>query len=186
MKNTLNKTAIALAIVLGSVTASLRHSAYADDFAGGPGGSSFGTLNCPRGKIVVGLAGRSGSVIDTMQLFCSEPTGGPEAVTLEPGRVGPSNGGGPISAQCPVLDVAFGIDVNVATIDGNLVVSQIILHCRSPIDGSGDRTVVFGGGGGDGAGGFTCPEHTFMVGFVGRAGDFIDALGISCRGPHQL
>jgi hypothetical protein len=84
------------------------------------------------------------------------------------------------------LDVAFGIDVNVATIDGNVVVSQIILHCRSPIDGSGDRTVVFGGGGGDGAGGFTCPEHTFMVGFVGRAGDFIDALGITCRGPHQL
>ena len=183
MKNTLHETAIALAIVLGSVIASSGHSAHADDFVGGPGGGSFGAIDCPRGKVVVGLAGRSGGVIDTMQLFCSEPAGGPEAVTLDPRHIGPSNGGGPIQAMCPVLNVAFGIDVNTAQIDGNVVVSQIILHCRSPFDGSGDRTVVFGGGGGDGAGGFTCEDHTFMVGFAGRAGDFIDALGIRCRRP---
>jgi hypothetical protein len=185
MKNTLLKTAIAVAVVLGTVTAGSMHSAHADDFVGGPGGGSFGVIDCPSGTVVVGLAGRSGAVIDTMQLFCSPPLGGPEAIMLDPRRIGPSNGGGPISAMCPVLKTAAGIDVNVARFDGHVVVSQIILRCRSELVGS-DSSVVFGGGGGDGAGGSTCPDHTFMVGLAGRSGDFIDALGITCIGAADV
>lgn len=181
------KTAIALAFVLGSVTASSTHSARADDFIGGDGGGAFGAVNCPRGTVVVGLGGRSGAVIDTMQLICGKGRGDPDLDILDPRRIGPSNGGDAISAVCPIFDAVTSIQVNVREHEGNIVVSQIILHCQATLDGSGGVRKVFGGGGGDDAGSQACPDNHYAAGFAGRSGTFIDALGISiCRHRRSL
>ena len=158
--------------------------ALADNFIGGEGGSQFGEINCPRGQAVVGLGGRSGLVLDTFQLLCGKANGGPDF--LDPRRIGPSNGGSPVSAVCPPLSVARAIQVDAREFNGQIVVSQITLTCGSKT-GEGRSRVTLGQGGGDDAGSSDCPVNTFVAGFTGRSGLFIDAVGISvCRKVRAL
>jgi hypothetical protein len=184
------KPAITLAFALAAVASSLdfTHSARADDFIGGDGGSGFGNINCPPHRAVVGLIGRSGNVIDTIQLICGRGRGDPETTDdIDPRHIGPSNGGGPISAMCPTFAAATSIQVNVREFRGHVVVSQIILHCQATLDGSSEVSRTFGGGGGDDAGSHECPANTYIGGFAGRSGTFVDALGISvCRNRSSL
>jgi hypothetical protein len=67
-----NKSTFALALVAGVFVNALfgMQSTRADNFLGGDGGSNFGPVNCPVGRVIVGLTGRSGDVIDTMQIIC--------------------------------------------------------------------------------------------------------------------
>ena len=154
------------------------HAARADEFLGGPGGSRFNPLRCPLGTAVVGLAGRAGDVIDTIQLFCGKGRGDPDLDTITQGRIGPSQGGGPISAKCPIFHAATSIDVRTREFNGNIVISQILLHCRATLDGSQEVVRFFGGGGGDDAGSHECNPNTYINGFAGRSGTFIDAIAI--------
>jgi hypothetical protein len=165
----------------------LTDSAHADDFLGGEGGGFFGTINCPRGTVVVGLGGRSGAVIDTMQLICGKGRGSPDLDILDPRPIGPSTGGGAISAVCPIFSAVTAIQVNAREHDGNIVVSQIVLSCRATLDGGDLVRRVFGGGGGDDAGNQECPADHYAAGFAGRSGTFIDAVGITtCRHRRSL
>ena len=59
-----------------------------------------------------------------------------------------------------------------------IVISQILLHCRATLDGSQEVVRFFGGGGGDDAGSHECNPNTYINGFAGRSGTFIDAIAI--------
>ena len=158
--------------------------ALADNFIGGEGGSQFGEINCPRGQAVVGLGGRSGLVLDTFQILCGKANGGPDV--LDPRRIGPSNGGSPVGAVCPPLHVARGIQIDAREFNGQIVISQLTLTCELK-SGEGRSRVTLGQGGGDDAGSSECPVNTFIAGFAGRSGLFIDAVGISvCRKVRAL
>lgn len=174
-----------LVVFLISVSvAATGRGALADDFIGGEGGSEFGTVNCPRGQAVVGIAGRSGNVLDTFSLICGKANGSGDFV--DPRRIGPSDGGSPVSAVCPPLHAARAIQVNVREHSGHFVVSQISMTCALKTEG-GDSRVTLGQGGGQDAGESSCPVGTFVAGFAGRSGSFIDAVGIStCRPVRAL
>ena len=164
-----------------ALIASTTRSASADDFLGGDGGGPFGNVNCPRGTVVVGLAGRTGSIVDTVQLICGKGRGDPDLDIVHPTRIGPSNGGGPVSVVCPLFDAATSIQVNVREHEGHVVVSQIVLHCQATLDGSGGLRRVFGGGGGGGdAGSSTCPANHYVAGFAGRSGSLVDRSESRC------
>jgi len=172
---------LSLAVLCGA------HAARADDFMGGDGGGAFAPINCPRGKVIRGLAGRTGAVIDTIQLFCGKGTGSVEDDILDPRRIGPSNGGGPVSVLCPIFEAVVGIQVNVREHEGSIVVSQIVLQCQTTLEGANGARPVFGFGGGDDAGSQTCPANHYAAGFAGRAGTFVDAVGITtCRHRSTL
>jgi hypothetical protein len=174
-------------LVLLSVVLIASTTASADDFLGGEGGGPFGNVNCPRGTVVVGLAGRTGAIIDTVQLICGKGRGEPQFDTIHPTRIGPSDGGGPVSVTCPIFDAATSIQVNVREHEGHIVVSRISLRCEATLDGSGGVNRVFGGGGGEDAGSSACPANHYVAGFAGRSGTFIDAVGISvCRHRRSL
>lgn len=173
------------ASMLLSVLATAASPALADNFMGGSGGTSFTPVNCPTGQVVVGLGGRSGAVIDTMQLLCGKANPSGE---LDPRRIGPSNGGGLTSAVCPPLSAVVAIQIKSKNWRRHVAVSQIILTCASRNDGSGQSKAVFGIGGGDGgnAGSESCPPNTYVGGFAGRSGTWIDALGISTCRPRSV
>ncbi|CAH0238166.1 hypothetical protein ROS9278_02822 [Roseomonas sp. CECT 9278] len=169
---------------LACIAPALAPPARADDFLGGEGGVAFGPVNCPRGQAVVGIFGRSGNVIDTLQIICGKADGSPDMV--DPRRIGPSAGGSAVSAVCPPLSLAQSIQVNVRDHHGAVVVSQITLVCELKTAGSLGRATLGAGGGGD-AGSSDCPVNTFVAGFAGRAGSFIDAIGITtCRHVRSL
>jgi hypothetical protein len=173
-----------MALILACGGAALAVPARADDLLGGEGGSAFGPVNCPRGQGVVGIFGRSGNVIDTLQIICGKADGSADFV--DPRRIGPSDGGSPVSAVCPPLGVAQSIQVNVREHHGAIVVSQVTLTCTLKSQESLGR-VTLGGGGGEDAGSSACPVNTVVAGFEGRAGSFIDAIGITtCRHVRAL
>ena len=179
-----NKSTFALALVAGVFVNALfvMQSTRADNFLGGDGGSNFGPVNCPVGRVIVGLTGRSGDVIDTMQIVCGLNSNPDDVVFVPTNSIGPSGGGGPTGASCNKFDAVRSVDVRVREFDGPTVVSQIILHCEAMLDGSFGGQKVFGGGGGDDAGSQACGANTYAAGISGRSGNFIDAVGISiCR-----
>lgn len=174
--------------LLLSILAAATEPALADDFLGGTGGSRFAPVNCPDGQVLIGLAGRAGAVIDTMQLVCGKANGNDNNQPL-PTRIGPSNGGGPASAVCPPLHAAVGIQVNKKNWRRHDAVSQITLTCALTADGSDHSLKVFGHDDGIGskkAGSSNCPEHNFIGGISGRSGTWIDAIGPNCRNVSVL
>ncbi len=132
--------------------------------------------------LVVGLGGRAGAVIDTMQLLCGKANG--DSGVLDPRRIGPSNGGGQVSAVCPPLSAAISIQVNSKMWRRHVAVSQITLTCALKGNRTSTSRAVFGaddGVGSKNAGSQACRGNDFIGGFAGRSGTWIDALGITCR-----
>lgn len=179
-----NKSTFALAAVAGVFANALMmmQPLRADDFLGGGGGGNFGQVNCPAGRVMVGLTGRSGVVIDTMQIVCGINSNPDDVIFVPAKSIGPSAGGGPTGAICNKFDAVTSIEVRAKEFQGNVVVSQIILHCSAMLDGSFGGQKVFGGGGGDDAGSQPCNPNEYVAGITGRSGSFIDAIAISiCR-----
>jgi hypothetical protein len=172
-----------LAFLLLSIPAAATKPALADDFLGGPGGSDFPPVNCAPDKVVIGLAGRAGAVIDTMQVLCGQANGNDHDQPIPTPSIGPSKGGGLASAVCPPLTAAKSIEVNKKMWRGHYAVSQIKLTCVFPEDGSVQGSPVFGHDDGIGsipAGTKPCPDHQLIGGIVGRYGTWIDAVGTKC------
>jgi hypothetical protein len=172
-----------LVFLLLSTLATTTRPASADDFLGGPGGSDFAPVNCAPDKVVIGLAGRAGAVIDTMQVLCGQANGNDNDQPIPTPSIGPSNGGSAASAVCPPLTAAIAIQVNKKMWQGHFAVSQIKLTCVFPGDGSVQSFPVFGYDDGIGsipAGSKQCPEHQLIGGISGRYGTWIDAVGTNC------
>lgn len=71
---------------------------YFTKLGGGNGGSPFGSINCPAGKVAIGFRGRSGARIDKLGLVCGNIDRSNISFTAQRG----GNGGSPFTVQCPV------------------------------------------------------------------------------------
>lgn len=192
-----------LAFLLLSILAATTEPALADDFLGGPGGSPFPPVLCPAGMVVIGMKGKAGAVLNTIQLLCGKANGADgdnpygliTSADTNPDPKDPNSeafrGGGPTSAICPTLTAAKSIEVSMKMWRGHYAVSQIKLACANPADGA---TVfppkVYGHDDGIGrvpaksatsnSDVLSCPEHQLMNGLEGRHGTWIDAVAPHC------
>jgi hypothetical protein len=200
-----------LPFLLLSVLTATTEPVLADDFLGGGGGKPFPPVLCPAGQVVIGLVGKAGAVLNTIQLLCGKANGADgdtpygliTSFDTNPDPKDPTSeafrGGGPAAAPCSSLMAAKSIEVSMKKWRESYVVSQIKLTCVYP-DGGGSDIKVFGHDDGIGRvpatfnfpaprGGsdvLSCPEHQLMNGLQGRHGTWIDAVGISCVATSSL
>jgi hypothetical protein len=197
-----------LALLSLSVLAATTGPVLADGFLGGSGGSPFAPVLCPAGQVVIGLVGKAGAVLNTIQLLCGKADGADgdnaygliTSVDTNPDKRDPQSeafrGGGPASAPCPPLSAAKSIEVNMKPWRGYNEVSQIKLTCVDPHDGSVVKTLVFGNDDGihsvpvhvkpGGVDLSKCPDGELMNGLSGRHGTWIDAVGVNCVPTRSL
>ena len=139
-----------LPFLLLSVLTATTEPVLADDFIGGKGGGPFPPVLCPAGLVVIGLKGKAGAVLNTIQLVCGKANGadGDNAYGLitsldtNPDPRDPNSeafrGGGPTAAICNTLTAAKSIEVSMKKWRGDYVVSQIKLTCAYPADDAAD------------------------------------------------
>ncbi|MGH7256747.1 MAG: hypothetical protein ACREIM_00085, partial [Nitrospiraceae bacterium] len=165
---------------------------------GGAGGNYF-RVECPKGSYLVGLAGRAGAWVDRIATVCapwlrgSQTFGAPSIGQI----FGTSVGGQERHVGCWGSGVK-NLAVQSWHIDtlrsGNPFVQYIEAHCISlalPASGgfwdfgsksaAAEERVTAGPYGSTGPG-QACPSGEAAVGIHGRAGKFLDALGLIC-GP---
>ena len=181
-----------LAIILG---ATLAQRTFATDSgpAGGHGGGPF-RVTCQPGSYIAGLTGRVGDWIDQVSMQCAHWNA--QAQHLEPTSttpmpIGESHGGGGATAYCPSGSVVRSMSVMTLQSDNRLV-SNLSLICHPVERNDAETDVEFGGHGASGAGlaggtlipwvALACPPKELAVGLFGRAGLFVDAIGLVC-GP---
>ncbi|HEY7534232.1 MAG TPA: hypothetical protein VH681_15790, partial [Nitrospiraceae bacterium] len=100
------------------------------DGIGGPGGVPF-RLDCGASGLLIGVAGRSGIVIDQIAGVCVkiDPISGVWiGGSYETAHYG-GNGGSPFSKRCPVGQALWGLDGSVNYFDGTPVVGSIDIKC---------------------------------------------------------
>ena len=194
-RKSLSCSASFLVLLMLGILASFLQASFASDLQiqGGPGGAYF-RAECPKGAYLTGLAGRAGSWVDQLAPICSpwEPVrrvfGAPQ--TMKPH--GTSNGGSHKEIYCTPGSAIAGLDFENTIGEGGLsdhrFVSRLFAYCQGLLSHTASWPVIFNEGGAYG-GQFIpygsdsyCPVNEVAVGFHGRAGLFIDALGLIC-GP---
>jgi len=148
----------------------------------GNGGNPYFRYICGGGRVLIGLQGSAGVLIDSVQAVCGKMEGGRLVGTAQP--EGPVFGGmgGSIhqTAGC-----ARGITkAEIARNKFDPSVGAITFPC--PGARPGQSTEIRGSGelGGDFRS-VSCPSGTVAVGIAGRHGRFIDAFGLLC-GPQPV
>lgn len=153
--------------------------------AGGNGGVAF-SLNCPSNMILIGLTGREGNLVDQVQGVCSRYNLAGERVgataPTTPASAGSNTGGIPWERIC-------GGQTALTSIGGRagLVIDELFRNCKTvgpnglatnpsftdggTVGGSNSSAPVFN---------LSCPNNKFADRIVGRAGDFVDQIGLSC------
>lgn len=134
------------------------------EYAGGGGGAEAKQLMCPRGTAVTTLGGSSGWYVDALNFGCG--VGGSVPIEPQPG-FGYGSGGG--SFQSDRCDQGF---------DGFKVRAGQWLDSIKAICG-GVAGPSHGGSGGKEQD-VMCPAGKAVVGVYGRAGDYVDRLGVLC------
>ncbi|MEX1362213.1 MAG: DUF4215 domain-containing protein [Nannocystaceae bacterium] len=166
---------------------------------GGGGGGAF-EEECPEGEVVIGVMGRAGAYVDRVQVQCgsveltSSETGSIQ-VSVEPGgTMTPQGGGGggDFSLGCEPGQVVVGFGGRSGS-----YLDQLSLRCAPVLvlddPQAGAMSIGFGaavntesaGGGGGGSFIAECPVGEVATIARGRAGNFLDAFGLSCR-PLEL
>jgi hypothetical protein len=151
---------------------------------GGNGGTSYGRVLCPRGKVVVGFIGRTGGWIDRMQLLCGDNSGEPAIV--HPKMIGTSGGGSPTTAECGLLSAIGDIDVNTVEFEGTRVINKIKFGCTGFSTPESRGTRVFAQDDGGETEGEFCNNNGIVIGIKGNHGTFVNSISIICarRGQH--
>jgi hypothetical protein len=163
------------------------------DTLGGTGGVQFRDV-CAPGSYLIGVAGRTGQWVDQIRPICApwlpaQHVFGPPSIGQPHGT---STGGNPTDQRCPGT---FAINKWTAftLTSENRLIRLLDLNCTS-VEPSADmnRALSFGKAS-DGLGFFdasfglnvnhVCPAGELAVGFQGRAGLFLDAIGLVC-GPR--
>jgi hypothetical protein len=201
------KSTLAVLSVLAATTGPVLAD---DDFFGGTGGSPFPSAICPPGKVVIGLVGTAGAVLNTIKVLCGKANGDDHdppispiitSVDTNPDPKDPNSaafrGGGPTSAVCPPLTAARQIQVSMKMWRGHFAVSQIKLSCFY-LDGSlvippkvfgnddGINTIPANSPQHPHTDTTSCGDHMLMNGLQGRHGTWIDAVGLSCVPTSSL
>lgn len=167
------------------------HVVFATDLGpdGGPGGTPF-RFECPKGSYIVGFQAKTGEWIDRLQPICAPWI--PNSNSFGPFTVGPSfgqsRGGQTDVTNCndssvrnraiTRLDILFLRSVSklVAIIFGDC---NSVTSPRGPLKGwtvGHSKTSYF-----PNSATYECPFGELVAGVHGRAGLFIDAIGITCR-----
>ena len=150
--------------------------------AGGNGGTSF-SLECPQ-NMILGLRGRAGNFIDQVRGVCSKYDAagqriGSTALT-NPASAG-GTGGGEWEMMC-------GGQTALTSIGGRagLVVDQLFRACKTVAPSGLATAPAFADGikvGGNSSApvfNLPCPNDKFADRIVGRAGNLVDQIGLSC------
>jgi hypothetical protein len=188
--------------------------AAAEDFetkiVGGPGGSPF-ELNCPNGGSLVGLYLRFSGWIEQLDAICVATSDGrwnssPQRVLSNsynrppvPGRrapfgnaIGGNGGGSETSLVCSRDSVVYALTIATMVPPGGEIdmVGRTEIHCVNPKTGREDVfTPIPGPEGGEYVTRWPadCRSQSgryWASGIVGRAGVYIDALGLRCASPE--
>jgi hypothetical protein len=133
------------------------------EIAGGGGGSPFSDQEIPAGARISEIRVRSGRNIDSIQAI----------YTLQDGRIfeGPVRGGG-------------GGSTAVFRLDSDEYIVGIFGRCGEYVDSivietNKRRSQQFGGSGGDRSYRIEVPDGNQAIGFAGRAGGYLDAVGLN-------
>ena len=152
---------------------------------GGSGGSPF-SLQCPVGEVLAGITARVGTFVDSIEVLCVRVerasrnsvawTGG----HASRGRAG-GTGGGPVTLRCDEGWAVSGIHGRADDL-----VDSLGLIC-SPLSGAGG-SAMRGPSGGSGGTAFSDPslEGDVGLGFVGRSGNLIDQIELTCGVPAPV
>ena len=164
--------------------------------AGGPGGSYF-EYSCGPGRMLVGLRGSAGVLVDAVQAVCARVDAA--GYVSEARLAGPVFGGTrPFdkAADCP--DQQAIQSIRVSQTENQPLVGSIQITCLEVARfADGGRTELEIEGSGHLAGyespgmvistynpgeygQSSCPGETFAVGIRGRASQYLDALGLIC------
>jgi hypothetical protein len=164
---------------------------------GGPGGGPF-RIKCD-GGFVAGFEGRTGAFIDHMRILCSPWDGNARKLlspTALPITLGKSGGGGAAKSACPTGWALFEINFQNTWRDEAIINTGFVHHinfkCAPP---TGPETIwrLYGtdkpvakpsGFLGEMlliTSNSVCPPGQFAVGMHGRAGGYVDALGLICE-----
>ena len=133
---------------------------------GGPGGGGFEDQP-PQGAKVVGVVIRSGELLDAIQVVYRLPNG-----RLQPGNHHGGNGGGATTFELMLGETIIG----VSGMAGG-VVGGIRLHTNKRVSkvlgvGAHGHNIPFE---------LSIPAGGEFVGFTGRSGDMVDAVGLRYR-----
>src|SRR5262245_13371460 len=166
---------------------------------GGTGGEAFSVL-CPADNVLVGINGRSGTLLDRVRGMCAKFVEGGWTNAVEPTMTsghGSTTGGRPFDFRCPTGSAVVGLSGHAAW-----YVDQITVFCQRLHPTTGAAFLVLfdeatgqtgntatsidvgqtGGPGGDQK--FSpCTEDKPAVGIFGKAHDFVDRLGLVCDRP---
>jgi hypothetical protein len=166
---------------------------------GGKGGNPV-RVDCEPGSYVVGFTGRAGAWIDQVSVVCARWNENTQKLgAASQGQVskpfGESTGGDALSESCPdgwaVSAVAIRTTLEEANSSVNVknyrskLVHGIRFYCRPAIAGSGNviHKTLGSWSTGDVSrfwGPWSCPPRELATGMQGRAGLFVDALGLVC------
>jgi hypothetical protein len=149
---------------------------------GGTGGSPV-TVNCGSGRVLVGVEGRAGNWLDNLFLRCALVDGAAlRDVKTVAVRIGGLGGTHSYNVQCGSGQVAKGLMVY-----RGIYINQIGLYCRgwdgTGWTGTGNLVGPVGGSGGSYDGRDCSLRAQPVVGLHGRAGIYVDAIGIRCDEP---
>ena len=150
------------AMVLGSIPA-LSQQSGSTTIAGGSGGNSFSDTLPAAGTRVTEVRIRSGQYIDAIQVVYASASGSSVAA----GQHGGSGG-----------------RVNIFRLDADEYITGISGRCGDIIDSLRIHTnkkssPLYGGSGGSRDFQIVVPNGSQAVGFVGRAGQYLNAIGLS-------
>jgi len=161
---------------------------------GGNGGIQF-VARCPQGQLLTGFELRVGDTVDSIRPICVAAYGPNDIGPLQPypSKFG-GDGGHPLQIICP-SDAPIVIKLDIAWAGRELFsVSYVGLTCgvassttqtpttKYPTVNAYTRFDSDAKRGGDAE---TCPPGLVAVGISGRAGQWLDALGLTC-GPPKL
>ncbi len=162
---------------------------------GGPGGNYFGHA-CGPGRVLVGVRGYAGVWIDSVQAVCARVEADGVSAPQAEGPVFGGNrppGGGTYCQRRTTVAAGLAADEN----KDNRLLGYVAVSCKHLLNGTtfpeapalkGSGRLASEPSGGSGADLFVrparqeCPTGTVAVGIHGRAGQFVDALGLLC-GP---
>lgn len=189
-----------LVLALAAALAISNHAplyATITETVGGPGGRDF-TVQCPAGSAAIGFQARTGAWVDGLALICVSSGKGGRTLSAWNG----GNSGSPQEVYCPtnsfVTDVAMtftrgkGLEREyLNTIGIGCGSERPDYACISTDDGCKERfftpTNILGTGFGYNvkADRLSCPADEVVLGLLGRAGKYVDAVGLIC-GPNPF
>lgn len=140
-----------------------------EGYAGGPGGRAFADGDIPDEQFVSAIRVKHGDYIDSLQLLFQSTSG----ATVESEKHGGWGG-----ANDDLFYISGAVGEFLVGIEGRCgdVVDSLVF-----ITNIGRRSPKYGGNGGANAYAFSVPSPGQIVGFAGRAGDYIDQIGVAYR-----